>query len=188
MSSLWKEQAMTGWRRRNFLALLSLSLGVGVVFLSACTQQAPPNPASGPARIATEGRTIPREEARTVSPEPDAPTQNSSAPEQPAAPQPNPTPTQQPATSPPQQQSSPLNVEIKGFEFVSSTITVPVGATVTWTNRDLAPHTITSQTALFDSGTMSRDATFSYTFKQDGTFEYFCDYHPLMTGKVVVTE
>ena len=77
-------------------------------------------------------------------------------------------------------------IKIAGFAFVSGTITVSVGTTVTWTNDDSVPHTVTTRSALFDSGNLSRGDTFSYTFAQSGTFEYYCTIHPYMTGKVIV--
>lgn len=77
-------------------------------------------------------------------------------------------------------------IEISGFAFAPATVTVSVGTTVTWTNKDSVPHTVTTQDTLFDSGNLSRGATFSYTFDQSGTFEYYCTIHPRMTGKVIV--
>lgn len=38
----------------------------------------------------------------------------------------------------------------------------------------------------FDSGTLTRGASFSYTFPEEGTFSYHCQFHP-MTGVVRVT-
>ncbi|MFQ5996685.1 MAG: cupredoxin family copper-binding protein [Dehalococcoidales bacterium] len=77
-------------------------------------------------------------------------------------------------------------IEISGFAFAPATVTVPVGSTVTWTNRDSAPHTVTARDTQFDSGSLSRDNTFSYTFDQSGNFEYYCTIHPRMVGTVIV--
>jgi plastocyanin len=77
-------------------------------------------------------------------------------------------------------------VEISGFAFVPSTLTVSVGTTVTWTNKDSVSHTVTSDDNLFDSGTLPTGATFDHTFDQKGTFEYHCSFHPYMTGKIIV--
>src|SRR5690606_19882123 len=77
------------------------------------------------------------------------------------------------------------NVEIRDFEFAQDTITVPVGATVTWTNTGVAPHTVTG--SFGDSGTLTSGQTFSYTFTEAGTFDYACAFHPEMTGQVIVT-
>ena len=61
------------------------------------------------------------------------------------------------------------------------------GTTVTWHNGDGEPHTVVSTQGLFRSAALDTDETFSFTFTQPGTYEYFCTLHPLMTGKVVVT-
>ncbi len=81
------------------------------------------------------------------------------------------------------------SVEIKGFAFNQATITVAKGTTVTWTNDDSAPHTVTTTNAPvdFDSGTMNKGDTFSQTFDTAGTYEYYCSIHPSMKGKVIVT-
>lgn len=94
-----------------------------------------------------------------------------------------PTPTPTPTATP---ISGQANVNISGFAFVPQTLRVAVGTRVTWTNNDSVNHTITSQDNLFDSGTISKGATFSYIFNQSGTFEYHCKIHPSMTGKIIV--
>ena len=85
-------------------------------------------------------------------------------------------------------QPSAANAEVKidNFSFGPQTVTVPVGATVTWTNRDDIPHTVVSTDGVFKSKVRDTDETFSYTFTKAGTYPYFCTIHPKMTGKVVV--
>jgi plastocyanin len=85
-------------------------------------------------------------------------------------------------------QSSVANVEVKidNFSFGPQTVTVPVGATVTWINRDDIPHTVVSTDGLFNSKVRDTDEKFSYTFAKAGTYPYYCSVHPKMTGKVVV--
>lgn len=77
-------------------------------------------------------------------------------------------------------------VKIDNFSFGPQELTVPVGTTVTWTNRDDIPHTVVSNDGLFKSKTRDTDETFSYTFTKPGTYGYFCSVHPKMTGKIVV--
>ena len=81
------------------------------------------------------------------------------------------------------QQAAP--VSIVDFAFNPPTVTVPVGATVTWVNNGQAPHTTTSGTpgaanagAIWDSGTLQSGQSFSFTFTSAGTFPYFCRIHP----------
>jgi plastocyanin len=77
-------------------------------------------------------------------------------------------------------------VKIDNFSFGPETLTVAVGATVTWTNRDDIPHTVVSTDGVFKSKVRDTDEKFSYTFAKAGTYPYYCSIHPKMTGKVVV--
>jgi plastocyanin len=85
-----------------------------------------------------------------------------------------------------QQKVQMLEVKIDNFSFGPTDITVPVGATVTWTNRDDIPHTVVSTDKVFKSKVLDTDEKFSFTFSNAGTYPYFCSIHPKMTGKVVV--
>ena len=77
-------------------------------------------------------------------------------------------------------------IEIKAHGYGAPEVTVQPGTTVTWINHDEEPHTVTSTTDVFRSPGIDTDETYSHTFTQPGTYEYFCTLHPLMTGKVVV--
>ena len=77
-------------------------------------------------------------------------------------------------------------VKIDNFSFGPQTVTVPVGATVTWTNRDDIPHTVVSTDGVFKSKVRDTDEKFSYTFTKAGTYPYFCSVHPKMTAKLIV--
>ena len=85
-----------------------------------------------------------------------------------------------------QQKPETMEVKIDNFSFVPGTLTVPVGSTVTWTNRDDIPHTVVSTEGVFKSKVRDTDEKFSFTFSKAGTYPYFCSIHPKMTGKVVV--
>ncbi|MCX9014335.1 MAG: cupredoxin family copper-binding protein [Candidatus Methanoperedens sp.] len=76
------------------------------------------------------------------------------------------------------------SVEIKGFAFNLASITVKKGTTVTWTQQDSAPHTVTGRG--FESGNLAKGQVFSHTFNDAGTFDYHCSLHPSMKGKVIV--
>jgi plastocyanin len=88
------------------------------------------------------------------------------------------------------QQAPPAGAEVKidNFSFAPAPITVAVGTTVTWTNRDDIPHTVvsTDDPKAFKSKVLDTDEKFSYTFAKPGTYPYFCSIHPKMTGTVVV--
>jgi amicyanin len=85
-----------------------------------------------------------------------------------------------------QQKPVTMEVKIDNFSFGPAEMTVAVGTTVTWTNRDDIPHTVVSTDKVFKSKVLDTDEKFSFTFTQPGTFPYFCSIHPKMTGKVVV--
>ena len=84
------------------------------------------------------------------------------------------------------QSSAAAAVTIDNFSFGPQTLTVSVGATVTWTNHDDIPHTVVSTDGVFKSKVRDTDEKFSYTFTKAGTYPYFCSVHPKMTGKIVV--
>jgi plastocyanin len=88
------------------------------------------------------------------------------------------------SATPPQAASA--EVKVDNFSFGPATLTVAVGTTVTWTNRDDIPHTVVSTDKVFKSKVLDTDEKFSFTFAKAGTYPYFCSIHPKMTGSVVV--
>lgn len=78
-------------------------------------------------------------------------------------------------------------VAIADFGYAPIGLTVAIGDTVQWTNNGPSAHTITSDSALWDSGTISSSLTFTRTFTTFGTFPYHCAIHPEMVGSVAVT-
>jgi len=83
----------------------------------------------------------------------------------------------------------PNEVIIVDYVFYPRTLTVPVGTTVTWVNRDIAPHTATYRSfgdQAFDSGSLKHLDTYEHTFKTAGSYTYICVFHQGMTGTIVV--
>jgi len=83
-------------------------------------------------------------------------------------------------------QPTSAEVKVDNFSFGPASLTVAVGTTVTWTNRDDIPHTVVSTDKVFKSKVLDTDEKFSFTFDKAGTYPYFCSIHPKMTGSVVV--
>ena len=85
-------------------------------------------------------------------------------------------------------QSASAEVKIDNFSFSPANLTVAVGTTVTWINRDDIPHVVVSSDdpRAFKSKALDTDDKFSYTFTKPGTYNYFCSVHPKMTAKIVV--
>ena len=77
-------------------------------------------------------------------------------------------------------------IEIINFSFTPPLVTIPVGTTVTWVNRDDEPHTVLEGDKLFKSHALDTGDKFSFTFSTPGTFKYFCTIHAHMVGMVVV--
>jgi Icc protein len=78
-------------------------------------------------------------------------------------------------------------VVVDNFAFAPAMTAVPVGSTITWTNRDDVPHNIVSTAQKFKSPVLDTDERFSHTFDAPGTYTYYCSIHPKMTGQVVVS-
>lgn len=93
------------------------------------------------------------------------------------------------------------SMDIVDFAFEQPVIRIKAGSTVTWTNLDEAPHTVTSgkpgdtpNTRAFDSTGMAEGGmqmmmkgdSWSHTFTEAGEFEYYCLPHPNMVARVIV--
>ena len=112
---------------------------------------------------------------------------------EPVAPRPTATPTPSavpaPAADPtPQLVDAPseVSVDAADFAFRPATIEVAAGGRVTWTNRGVAPHSVTAKDGAFDSGMLESGATFAQTFATPGSYAYLCAFHPEMTATVRV--
>ena len=88
----------------------------------------------------------------------------------------------------PEPQAPPPQIEvlIEGSAFIPATYDIPIGAIVIWYNNDSIDHTVTARDNSFDSGRISPNETFEYTFEQPGEVEYYCKIHPSMVGKISI--
>jgi len=92
-----------------------------------------------------------------------------------------------PAASTGASTSDALQVSIKQFAFTPNSITVPAGGSVTWTNNEVIPHTVTADDGSFSSDNLSKGDTFTQTFETAGTITYHCELHMNMKAEVVVS-
>ena len=99
-----------------------------------------------------------------------------------------PKPTLKPVvTAEPKVISQSNSVTISNYSFSPQTLTIKIGTTVTWTNKDLAKHTVTADDGSFESPFFGQGGTYSHTFSEAGTFAYHCSPHPYMKATIVVT-
>ena len=104
----------------------------------------------------------------------------------------------------------PKAMTIKGSAFTPASLEVVKGTTVTWTNEDTFPHTVTTGIApptfqplpsgasptpfqslssgdgRVSSGRIEPTRSFSFTFNEAGTHNYFCAVHPAMLATITV--
>ena len=78
-----------------------------------------------------------------------------------------------------------MSIMIDNFTFEPPQLTVKIGTTVTWKNRDDIPHTVVSA-GKFRSKTLDTDDSFAFTFTTAGDYTYFCSLHPHMKGTIKV--
>ena len=79
--------------------------------------------------------------------------------------------------------------DVKSPGYAPATVTVVIGVnnTVVWSNNDSILHTVTATDGSYNSGAIFSGASWSHTFSQPGTYDYyFCQYHPWMKGTVIV--
>jgi plastocyanin len=77
-------------------------------------------------------------------------------------------------------------VAIRDFTFTAGNLQVPVGAKVTWTNYDDAPHSATAKDGTWDTGILSKGESKTLTFDQAGDYTYYCTVHPSMVARLQV--
>jgi plastocyanin len=78
------------------------------------------------------------------------------------------------------------NMSSPGFSPTTITLVIGVNNTITWTNNDSGPHTVTDVNGGFDSGNLNSGQKYTHTFSTAGTFSIKCNYHPWMHGTIIV--
>jgi amicyanin len=85
-------------------------------------------------------------------------------------------------------QAAGYHVLMSGFAFSPQALTVPDGATVTWTNEDTAPHDVTTSSGpvAVHGSMLTKGQSWTYTFTTPGTYVYYCSFHPYMRAELIV--
>ena len=81
--------------------------------------------------------------------------------------------------------------DIEDICYIPSNIVVEKGKPVTWLNEDSSFHSVTSgfypePSGLFDSGHLDPYQSYTLSFDETGTYDYFCTLHPWMFAQVIV--
>jgi plastocyanin len=79
-------------------------------------------------------------------------------------------------------------VEIVDFAYDPDPVTIEAGGKVIWQNMDSEEHTATLEDGSFSTGALAEGKLKSESFKQPGTYAYFCEIHPEMKGTVEVVD
>lgn len=76
-------------------------------------------------------------------------------------------------------------IEIQAFKYVPDRLTVSPGDTITWINRDLAPHTATAMDRSWDTKRLKKGERMSIVITKTTKLAYFCRFHPHMKARLV---
>jgi len=87
--------------------------------------------------------------------------------------------------SSPRAEEATFSVTIENMKFSPNVVEMRVGDRITFTNRDLFPHTAT-KAGVLDSGMIKPGESWSYTAVKEGSIHYACSYHPVMVGTIEV--
>jgi plastocyanin len=79
-----------------------------------------------------------------------------------------------------------VTIEIIGFQYRPPNLSVPVGATVTWVNLDVAAHDSVARDGRWETDLLQREEESVVTFDEPGRWEYYCTIHPYMTATLTV--
>ena len=94
------------------------------------------------------------------------------------------TPVPAPASTP--GGAAPTAIQIADFSF-GQPRTGAVGAVVQVSNADAEAHTLTAEDGTFDTGSVDEGTVVAFTAPTvPGTYSFYCDIHPSMTGSLVV--
>ena len=72
------------------------------------------------------------------------------------------------------------------MKFVPERLEVAAGDRITWTNRDIVPHTVTARAAGIESGELAQGKSWTYVAHRKGEIAYICRLHPVMHGRLIV--
>src|SRR5690349_9358029 len=78
-----------------------------------------------------------------------------------------------------------IQVSIDALSFTPTAVDATVGDTIEWVNRDVLAHTATATSGDWNLQLPPKE-TRTLVLTKAGAFDYFCEYHPNMTGKLAI--
>jgi plastocyanin len=82
-------------------------------------------------------------------------------------------------------QAETIQIIIDKLVFSPTETKASVGDTIEWVNNDVLIHTATARNGDWDV-VIAAKKTSSLVLKNVGSIDYYCRYHPNMTGRIVV--
>ena len=80
--------------------------------------------------------------------------------------------------------AGPRSLAIRELRFEPDDLALSPGDSVTWTNEDVVPHTVTAADGSWDSGELAPGERWTVVVEGDGAVPYLCRYHPTMRGSL----
>jgi plastocyanin len=80
-----------------------------------------------------------------------------------------------------------IQVKMEKLGFLPAEITAHVGDTIEWVNSDFVAHTATARDGSWDV-LLPVNAKKTVILKTEGTLDYYCKFHPNMTGKILISK
>src|SRR5947209_18983711 len=78
-----------------------------------------------------------------------------------------------------------IRVNVDKLAFTPAEISARIGDTIEWVNADFLAHTATARSKEWDV-MIAPNKTGRLTLKRPGEIEYYCRFHPTMTGRIQV--
>lgn len=76
--------------------------------------------------------------------------------------------------------------DVQQWGYDPKELTIQVGQAVTFTNTGRVGHTATADSGEFDTGLLESGQSVTIVFNNPGTFDYHCQPHPWMKGRITV--
>jgi plastocyanin len=80
-----------------------------------------------------------------------------------------------------------IQIDVDKLVFTPVQVSARVGDTIEWTNADFVAHTATTRTKEWDV-TIPAKGIGRVTLNRPGSIEYYCRFHPNMTGRISIAE